>query len=186
MARSTSPAAIASTRCSVRSARLRVSSTGREILEDPYEASKSRFRSPKSNFGTPKSAADRSDAGPGIGHPFVAMVNMELEPALWPAHADHAPRAGSARRFDEHDDTPVEAGEPRASSSAALRSGDPAAPLDQSPGANPRRMVFSHTARGSTNWERYSAPPAFEPTPDMAKPPNGWRPTRAPVHPRFR
>lgn len=44
---------------------------------------------------------------------------------------------------------------------------------DHNSGANPRLIVFSQHARGSTNCSRYSRPPALLPTPDMPKPPNG-------------
>ena len=46
---------------------------------------------------------------------------------------------------------------------------------------SPCRTVFSVTTRGSTNCSRYAGPPAFVPVPDSRLPPNGWRPTIAPV-----
>ncbi len=55
----------------------------------------------------------------------------------------------------------------------------------ESEGAKPLRSVFSLTHMGSMNWVRYSGPPAFEPIPDILKPPKGCLPTRAPVMPRL-
>jgi len=48
-------------------------------------------------------------------------------------------------------------------------------------GANPRRRVCSLTTRVTRNCVKYSSPPAFVPTPESRWPPNGWRPTSAPV-----
>src|SRR5205085_7080704 len=46
---------------------------------------------------------------------------------------------------------------------------------------SPCRTVFSVTTRGSTKCSRYAGPPALVPVPDSRLPPNGWRPTIAPV-----
>ena len=47
--------------------------------------------------------------------------------------------------------------------------------------SEPRRRVCSLTRREVMNCFRYSSPPAFAPTPDNRCPPNGCRPTKAPV-----
>lgn len=39
--------------------------------------------------------------------------------------------------------------------------------------AKPWRSVFSITTRGSRNCNRWSGPPAFEPTPERPRPPKG-------------
>src|SRR5580765_1347857 len=54
-----------------------------------------------------------------------------------------------------------------------------------STGAKPRRRQFSVITRGTRKFCKYSTPPALVPPPLILNPPNGWRPTIAPVMPRL-